>query len=78
MRAVRRATPAAPPAVAPALALGLGPATAVVAETNLQLTEPLVWVLVAISVAGALITYGFLAYAVWRYRDPHTRGRRYG
>jgi amino acid transporter len=79
VRAVRRATPrAAPPAVAPILALGLGPAAVVVAETNLQETEPLVWVLVAISVAGALITYGFLAYAVWRYRDPHVKGRRYG
>ncbi|HKV90432.1 MAG TPA: hypothetical protein VJQ43_04445 [Thermoplasmata archaeon] len=46
--------------------------------TNLAETSPLVWVMVAISVAGALITYAFLAYAIWRYRDPHTRGRRYG
>jgi amino acid transporter len=47
-------------------------------QTNLQETEPLLWVLIAISVAGALVTYAFLAYALWRYRDPHTRGRRYG
>jgi len=47
-------------------------------STNLQETSPLVWVLVSISVAGALVTYAFLAYALWRYRDPHTKGRRYG
>lgn len=66
--------------------LGLGAAGSLVglsgaaaaASSDLQETSPLVWVLVAISVAGALITYAFLAYALWRYRDPHTRGRRYG
>lgn len=68
----------ASPAVAPALAVGLAPAASVLASTNLTETQPLVWVLVAISVAGAVITYAFLAYAVWRYRDPHTKGRRYG
>jgi amino acid transporter len=68
----------APSAVAPALAVGLAPVATVVGSTNLTETQPLVWVLVAISVAGAVITYAFLAYAVWRYRDPHTKGRRYG
>ncbi|MCI4370050.1 MAG: hypothetical protein L3J81_01825 [Thermoplasmata archaeon] len=65
--------------------LGLGaagaiaPWTGVAAETsNLAETTPLVWVLIGISVTGALITYAFLAYALWRYRDPHTKGRRYG
>ena len=52
--------------------------TAAAAQSNLQETSPLIWVMLGISVAGALITYGFLAYAIWRYRDPHTRGRRYG
>ncbi|MCI4325492.1 MAG: hypothetical protein L3K00_06400 [Thermoplasmata archaeon] len=46
--------------------------------TNLQETTPLLWVMMAISVAGAIVTYAFLAYAIWRYRDPHTKGRRYG
>ncbi len=48
------------------------------AETNLQLTEPLVWVMLGISVAGAIVTFGYLVYAVWKFRDPTKRGRRYG
>jgi heme/copper-type cytochrome/quinol oxidase subunit 2 len=47
-------------------------------ETNLQLTEPLLWAMVAISTAGALVTFSFLVYALWRYRDPAVRRRRYG
>ena len=47
-------------------------------ETNLQLTSPLVWVMVAISVAGVLVTFSFLVYALWRFRDPKVRNRRYG
>ena len=62
--------------VAGSLAAVSGVASAT--PTNLAETSPLVWVLVAISVAGALVTYAFLAYALWRYRDPHTKGRRYG
>jgi hypothetical protein len=66
--------------------LGLGAAGAIASVTgvasadpsNLQETTPILWVLIAISIAGALVTYAFLAYALWRYRDPHTRGRRYG
>jgi heme/copper-type cytochrome/quinol oxidase subunit 2 len=46
--------------------------------TNLQETSGILWVMMGISVAGAIVTYAFLAYAIWRYRDPHTRGRRYG
>ena len=46
--------------------------------TNLQETSPLVWVLLGLSVGGALITWGILAYAIWRFRDPSTKGRRYG
>jgi amino acid transporter len=72
---------------APARALlGLGAAgtfaqlvgVAAAQPTNLQETNPILWVMMAISVAGAIVTYAFLAYAIWRYRDPHTRGRRYG
>ncbi len=47
-------------------------------ETNLQLTEPLLWVMIGISVAGAIVTFSFLVYAVWRFRDPKMRRRRYG
>jgi heme/copper-type cytochrome/quinol oxidase subunit 2 len=47
-------------------------------ESNLEQTTPLVWVMVAMSVAGALITFAFLVYAVLKFRDPKTRGRRYG
>jgi heme/copper-type cytochrome/quinol oxidase subunit 2 len=47
-------------------------------QTDLQETSPLVWILLAISVGGAIITFAFLVYAVWKFRDPTTRGRRYG
>lgn len=61
------------------LAVGLIPGVLRAAgQTDLQQTSPLVWVILAISVAGALITFAFLAYAVWRFRDPAVRGRRYG
>jgi hypothetical protein len=69
-----------------ALALGAAIATPVLlsapaaasGETNLQETAPLVWVLVAIGVGGAFITFTILVYALWKFRDPTTRGRRYG
>ncbi len=40
--------------------------------------SPLVWVMIAISAGGAAITYGFLVYALWRFKDPSTRRRNYG
>jgi hypothetical protein len=46
--------------------------------SNLELTSPLVWVMVAISAAGAIVTFAFLVYAVVKFRDPATRRRRYG
>jgi hypothetical protein len=48
------------------------------AETNLQETMPLVWVLLAMSIAGGAITFAILAYAIWKFRDPATKRRRYG
>ena len=51
---------------------------ALATESNLQLTSPLVWVMVAISAAGAIVTFAFLVYAVVKFRDPRTKGRRYG
>lgn len=47
-------------------------------ETPLQLTSPLVWVMLGLTVAGAIVTYAFLVYAVWRFRDPAMKGRRHG
>jgi hypothetical protein len=48
------------------------------AESNLQLTTPLLWTVIAISVAGSIVTFSFLVYALWRFRDPTVRRRRYG
>lgn len=47
-------------------------------QSVLQQVSPLVWVLVALSVGGASITYAFLVYAIWKFRDPSTRRRNYG
>jgi hypothetical protein len=47
-------------------------------ETNLQLTQPLLWAMIAISTAGAIVTFSFLVYALWRFRDPSVRRRRFG
>ncbi|MGA8542417.1 MAG: hypothetical protein WB947_02575 [Thermoplasmata archaeon] len=62
------------PAAVPAVALAGVMAT----ETNLQITAPLLWVMLALTVAGAIITYAFMVYAVWRFRDPTTKRRRHG
>ena len=47
-------------------------------QTNLQETAPLVWVMVGIGVAGSIITFAFLVYSLWKWRDPETNKRRYG
>jgi hypothetical protein len=70
-RALGSAGAAATPFVALAGRIATG-------ETNLQLTEPLLWVMIGISVSGALITFAFLVYAVWKFRDPRMKGRRHG
>ena len=60
-----------------ASALGaLGPASR--AASNLQLTNNLIWAMIAIGTAGAIVTFSFLVYALWRFRDPKVKGRRYG
>jgi hypothetical protein len=67
------------PPAAPLRGLALAGAAAFVpAETNLQLTTPLLWTVVAVSVAGSIVTFAFLVYAVWKFRDPAVRRRRYG
>jgi heme/copper-type cytochrome/quinol oxidase subunit 2 len=47
-------------------------------QTDLQQTLTLLWVMIGLSVAGSIITFGFLIYALWKYRDPRVKGRRYG
>lgn len=47
-------------------------------QSNLEQTAPLVWTLVAISAAGAVVTFAVLVYALRKFRDPATRRRRYG
>jgi hypothetical protein len=34
--------------------------------------------MLGISVAGAIVTFAFLVYAVWKFRDPKMKGRRHG
>ncbi len=58
-----------------AIALG---AAAFAAQTPIEQTMPLVWVITGIAAGGAVITFAFLFYSIWRYRDPATRRRRYG
>jgi heme/copper-type cytochrome/quinol oxidase subunit 2 len=64
--------------------MGLGPAlhhtTALLASgpTNLQQTNALVWVMLGISVAGAIVTFGVLVYALWKWRDREASRRPYG
>jgi len=48
------------------------------AQSNLQLTEPLLWTMIGISTAGTVVTFAFLVYALWKFRDPSVKGRRYG
>jgi len=47
-------------------------------ETNLEETNALVWIMVAISTAGAIVTFAFLVYSLWKFRDPKVKDRRYG
>jgi hypothetical protein len=63
-----------------ALSVGLGAAvpSLVAVQSNLQETNALVWVMVGISVAGSIVTFAFLVYSVWKWRDPVANRRRYG
>lgn len=46
--------------------------------TDLSQESAIIWVITGISAGGAAITFAFLAYAIIRFRDPKTKGRRYG
>jgi NhaP-type Na+/H+ or K+/H+ antiporter len=79
MRGVRSLGPVRGRAAGWTLAAALFPSFLRAAgQTDLQEIEPLVWVILAISVGGAIITFAFMAYAFWKFRDPTTKGRRYG
>jgi len=58
--------------VAPVLSVLLRGATDIAQES------PIIWVLTGLSAGGAIITFAFLIYGVLRFRDPKTKGRRYG
>lgn len=63
---------------APAFALPVSGGAMATGPTDLAQISPLVWVMLAISIGGALITFAILFYVLWRYRDPATKGRKYG
>ena len=66
------------PALAGSSFLFAAPGLAAGGETNLQLTEPLLWLMIGISTAGALVTFSFLVYTLWKFRDPSMRWKRHG
>ncbi len=55
---------------------GVGSAAA--GPSDLQQVSPLVWTILAISIGGSILTFGILVYALWKFRDPDTKGLRYG
>jgi hypothetical protein len=57
--------------VAPALARASS-------SSVLDQVDPLLWIMIAISTAGAIVTFAVLTYALIKFRDPSTRRRRYG
>jgi heme/copper-type cytochrome/quinol oxidase subunit 2 len=54
------------------------PGLAAAGSTDAQQTAPLIWVMLALSIAGAVIVFAVLVWALVRFRDPRTKGRRYG
>ena len=47
-------------------------------SSDLAKINGLIWVMIAIGTAGAIVTFSFLVYAIMRFRDPKVKGRRYG
>jgi len=66
-----------PSAILPAAALAF-PRWLASAESNLQETNALLWVIIGIATAGSIVTFAFLVYTLWKFRDPNMRDRRYG
>lgn len=73
-RWLRRATAGAAGGLGLLWIAGVAAAT----PTDLAQTMPLVWVMVGLSVGGAVVTFGIMAWALWRFRDRSTRERGYG
>lgn len=61
-----------------ATTLAVGTTLFAAGSSDLSQIAPLVWTLVAISAAGAVVTFAVLVYALHKFRDPATRRRRYG
>ncbi|MGI0068337.1 MAG: hypothetical protein ACREB9_08025 [Thermoplasmata archaeon] len=59
-------------------ALPLAAARVLPAATNLSMQSEIIWVVTGIATGGAIITFAFLAYSLIKFRDPATKGRRYG
>jgi len=53
-------------------------AASLVGTSNLEETNGLIWLMIAIGTAGAIVTFSFLVYAILRFRDPKVKGRKYG
>ncbi|HYK92471.1 MAG TPA: hypothetical protein VEY07_00300 [Thermoplasmata archaeon] len=60
------------------LAAGTGTTLRAAGQTDYQQTLPLIDVMFVLSLAGALVTFGILVWALVKFRDPATKGRRYG
>lgn len=64
---------------APLAALALAAAAPVLrGSSNLAETNGLIWVMIGVGTAGSIVTFAFLVYSIWRFRDPKVKGRRYG
>ena len=48
------------------------------AATDLSQESQIIWVITGIAAGGTVITFAFLVYALLRFRDPSTKGKRYG
>lgn len=78
MRPRLRTVVRAPAVGRPALLAGAVALSPWLGETNLQMTNDILWVMTGLAVAGAIITYAFLVYAIIRFRDPKMKGHRHG
>ena len=65
-------------AAGPVALLSLSGLAAAAGQTDLQETLPLVQAMFFLSLAGALLTFIILVWALLKFRDPTTKGRRYG
>ena len=62
----------------PALVAGVVGVSPWLGETNLQMTNGILWVMTGLAVGGSIITFAFLVYAIVRFRDRKMKGHRHG